>query len=80
MAKRSEQAGHFKAAINIIDQSEPLIRDIIESGLIGVTEDNMTKKKMVEAAVQHIMPQIVAVRTKAIKDAFRYLRTNLSDV
>lgn len=80
MARRSEMAGHFKTAIGILDATEPQIRDIIEGGLMHVTEANMTKKNAVEEAVQNVLAQISAVRLRAIKQSFRHLRANLDHV
>lgn len=71
-------AVHFKTAMEILDATEPQLREIIESGLMDVTEPGgAIKKNMVEKAVQNIMTQIAAVRSDAIKRAFRHLRANL---
>lgn len=67
----------FKTALDILDASEPALRDAIEGGLMDVTGPNMQQKNAVEAAVQATLAQYAAVRTPAIKAAFQHLRANL---
>jgi hypothetical protein len=64
----------FHEALNILDASEGETRLIIENSLYHVAVPNAPKSlKAVEAA----MKKISVVRTKAIKNAFKHLRTHL---
>lgn len=73
--------GHFSVAMGYLDASEPKIRDLIESGLMDVAGVNGTKVTGAKKATDAIMAQIIPLRTKAIKQAFRHLRDNLpSDI
>lgn len=70
----------FKEALDILDASEPLIREAIESGLFEVTGPNNTKKNLSKKAQEQVMQKIVAIRTHHVKKAFRHLRANLPHV
>lgn len=72
---------HFHDAIAIIDSTEPMIRHLIESELMDVAGINRTRISDAKTAATELTKKIVAIRTKAIKQAFRHLRDNLpSDV
>lgn len=71
----------FAQATHIIDRTEPLIRDMIESDLMDVAGLDGAKVKGTVAAGKKLAAKIAVVRTRAIKDAFRYLREHLpSDI
>lgn len=67
----------FMQAIYIIDHTEPMIRDMIESDLMDVAGINRTKVKSAMTASRTLAQKIAIIRMKAIKKAFRYLRDNL---
>jgi len=67
----------FNAALAILDASEPIMREMIESDLMDVAGSNSTKRTSAKKATDALMKKITAVRVKAIKDAFRHLRANL---
>lgn len=82
MAKHSPSdlraIAQFKTALDILDGSETAIRELVESALMDTSGPaNMSKKNMVEAAVQSCLAQYAQVRGEAFKKAFRYLRANL---
>jgi hypothetical protein len=70
----------FQQALDILDASEPAIREIIESELFDCTGPNSTKRNMTKKAVKQAMARITAVRTHHVKQAFRHLRANLPHV
>lgn len=61
-------AATFKQAIDMIDETEPQVRDLVEKRLM-----NPAGRKVTAALTK----EIAAVRSKAIKRAFRHLRDNL---
>ena len=67
----------FKEAIDIIDQSEPAIRDMIETHLMDVAGINRTKVSDAMLSRDDLTKKIVALRTHHIKAAFRHLREHL---
>ena len=67
----------FQEAINIVDETEPLIRHIIESELMDVAGFNKTKVGEAGLAADAVTKKIMAIRAKALKRAFRHLRDNL---
>lgn len=74
-------AAIFKQAVHIIDQTEPVIRDMIESDLMEVAGFNGVKVRGTVKIGKLLAEKIAAVRAKAIKEAFRYLREHLpSDI
>lgn len=71
----------FYEAINHIDQSEPLIRDMIESELMDVAGINRTKVSAAITAGNNVAKKIAALRKQHIIRAFRHLRKHLpSDI
>lgn len=70
----------FQQALDILDQSEPLMREVIESELFDVAGVNNTKRNMSKAATNKVMKKIVAIRTHHVKAAFKHLRANLPHV
>lgn len=70
----------FKQALDILDASEPAIREVIESELFDCTGPNSSKKNMSKKAVARAMARIAAIRTDHVKRAFRHLRSNLPNV
>jgi hypothetical protein len=70
----------FQQALDILDQSEPLMREVIESELFDVAGVNNTKRNMSKAATNKVMKKIVAIRTHHLKAAFKHLRANLPHV
>lgn len=70
----------FKEALDILDQSEPLMREVIESELFDAAGVNNTKKNLSKKATNRVMKKIVAIRTHHIKAAFKHLRANLPHV
>lgn len=67
----------FHSAIDILDASETLIRDMIEGELMDVAGINRMKVSDAMLATDALVQKIVAIRVEAIKQAFRYLRENL---
>jgi hypothetical protein len=67
----------FHAAIDILDASETQLRLDIESDLFNVAGLNSTKLNLTQKALDGLLPKIEATRTKAIKNAFRYLKSAL---
>lgn len=71
----------FMEAINILDQSEPQIRDMIENELMDVAGINRTKVSDAMLTRDELTKKIAAHRERHIKAAFRHLRDNLpSDI
>lgn len=71
----------FMEAINHVDESEPLIRDMIESELMDVAGINRTKVSDAVTAGNNLAKKIAAVRQQHIVRAFRHLREKLpSDI
>jgi hypothetical protein len=71
----------FHEALDILDQSEPAIRDMIEGGLMDVAGINRTKVSDAMLTKDELTKRIVALRHHHIKAAFRHLRDNLpSDI
>lgn len=67
----------FFEAINHLDESEPQIRDMIESDLMDVAGINRMKASEAMLAAKTLTDKIVALRTQYIKRAFRHLRDRL---
>ncbi len=65
----------FHGAIDIIDATEPVIRDMIESDLMDVAGVNRTKVTDAVTAANALARRIAAVRAAAIKQAFQLLRS-----
>jgi energy-converting hydrogenase A subunit M len=71
----------FHEAINILDQSEPAIRDMIETHLMDVAGINKTRVGDAMLTRDELTKKIVALRRHHLKAAFRHLRDNLpSDI
>ena len=71
----------FYEAINHIDLSEPMIRDMIESELMDVAGINRTKVSDAVTAGNNVAKKIAAIRKQHIIRAFRHLRKHLpSDI
>lgn len=66
--------GDWQKAVQIIDNTEPLIRDVIERGLSNVAGLSGTRMGEARVAAAMVMKQIARIRARAIKQAFRYLR------
>lgn len=70
----------FTHAFYILDRTEPMVRDIIEGDLMDVAGLPGKVRGTVKAGKQ-VADKIAAIRTEAIKQAFRYLREHLpSDI
>lgn len=67
----------LKESLDILDASEPKMREIIESELFDCTGPNSTKRNMSKKAVERAMARISAIRTDHVKRCFRHLRANL---
>lgn len=71
----------FYEAINHIDLSEPVIRDMIESELMDIAGVSGTKVSAAVTAGNNVAKKISALRAQHIKRAFRHLRKHLpSDI
>jgi hypothetical protein len=70
----------FKQALDILDQSEPLIREVIESELFDAAGVNNVKRNLSKKATDRVMHKIVAIRSHHLKAAFKHLRANLPHV
>lgn len=71
----------FFQAINHLDETEPLMRDMIESDLMDVAGINRTKVSDAVNAGNTLAKKIAALRKQHIIRAFRHLRDNLpSDI
>jgi hypothetical protein len=64
----------FHGAINILDATEPVIRDMIESDLMDVAGINRAKVSDVITAGHALARRIAIVRERAIKEAFQLLK------
>jgi hypothetical protein len=67
----------FMEALNILDQSEPIVRDMIENQLFDVAGVNRTKVSDAMLTRDELARKIAAVRHHHIKKAFRHLRAKL---
>ncbi len=67
----------FHEALDILDQSEPKIRDLIESRLMDVAGVNRTKVSDAMLSRDDLTKEVVKIRHHHIKAAFRHLRDNL---
>lgn len=67
----------FNEAIEILDASEPIMRDMIENALMDVAGINKTRVSDARLSLDALAMDIVGLRVEAIKAAFRHLRTNL---
>jgi hypothetical protein len=71
----------FIDAINHLDKSEPVIRDLIESRLMDIGGISGTKVSAAASAATSLAKEISVIRRKHIREAFQYLRDNLpSDI
>jgi hypothetical protein len=66
----------FTHAFYMLDRTEPMVRDMIEGGLMDVA-GLPGKVRGTVAAGKKVADQIAVVRTKAMKQAFSYLRSTL---
>ena len=76
-AKKIEVARRVRvwnAAIAILDQTELLMRDIIERGFANTAGLDGLRLGEAMTTVNRVMKQITRLRTRAIKRAFRLLR------
>jgi hypothetical protein len=64
-------------AVAILDASEPMIRDLIETRLMDVAGINRTKVSDAMLTRDELTRQIINIRTQHIKAAFKHLRDNL---
>jgi hypothetical protein len=67
----------FAEAIRQIDETEPMIRDLIERKLMTVAGVSGTKISKGVTVAKQLSAEINVIRSKAIKSAFRHLRDNL---
>lgn len=67
----------FKTAIEMLDSTEPGIRDLIESDLMNVAGISGSRVGSAQQAAIELTKKIAVIRTAAIKAAFRHLRDNL---
>lgn len=67
----------WNTAIAILDQSEIAVRDAIERGLAGIAGAHKLRVGEAMSAMEPVMKRVTAVRTAAIKKAFRHIRSNL---
>jgi hypothetical protein len=67
----------FMEAVNHLDESEPMIRDLIENELMDVAGVDRTKVGAAIAAGTNLAKKIAAIRQQHIKRAFRHLRDRL---
>lgn len=67
----------FHEALDILDRSEPQIRDLIEVNLMDVAGINRTKVKDALLSRDELTKKIIAIRHRHIKAAFRHLRDHL---
>jgi hypothetical protein len=83
MSHKDPQAANiartFAEAINIMDRSELLVRDIIERELADVAGISGQKVSDVMLAADTVSKKINAVREVAIKKAFQHIQANLPD-
>jgi hypothetical protein len=71
----------FREAIDILDQSEPKIRDLIETHLMDVAGINRTKVSDAMLSRDDLTQQIALIRHHHMRAAFRHLRDHLpSDI
>jgi hypothetical protein len=71
----------FHEALDILDQSEPLVRDLIECRLMNVAGVNNTKVSDAMLKRDDLTKEVIRIRQHHIKAAFRHLRDNLpSDI
>lgn len=75
LEKRSEV---WARAINILDETEPVVRDLIERELASIAGISGTRYGDAMRATDALMKQIRRVRTDAIKKAFRFIRDSAS--
>ncbi len=79
-AKKVELARYVKLwqdAIKILDKSEVPLRDLIERELAGVAGLKGVKYVAAMRAVDRLMVKVKRIRHKAMKQAFRHLRSKL---
>src|ERR1035437_9636372 len=69
----------WNGAIAILDRSEVQLRDLIERDLVDVAGMNGIRYGEAMAATDKLMKKVSVIRTRAIKRAFRYLRSKLGN-
>ena len=69
----------WNGAIAILDRSEVQLRDLIERELVDVAGMNGIRYGEAMAATDKLMKKVAIIRTRAIKRAFRYLRSKLGN-
>lgn len=67
----------FHKAVDLLDKSEPKVRDLIETNLMDVAGINKTKVSDALLSRDELTKAISAVRHQHVKVAFRHLRDNL---
>lgn len=67
----------FEHAIGLLDNTEPVVRDMIESELMDVAGINRTKVSDAITAGTELTHRIARVRRAGLRRAFEYLRDNL---
>ncbi len=71
----------FHEALDILDASEPPVRDLIEKSLVNVAGINNTKVSDAMLTRDELAKEIARIRYHHIKLAFRHLRERLpSDI
>lgn len=73
-----QQVAAWQDAIKVLDESEPAVRDAIERRLNGV--ERATNASVVLVAVKRVQDQVATIRLRAIKAAFRLVRTRLGNI
>lgn len=74
--ERARASKLFHEAIAILDASEPKVRDIIESGLMDVSDTIGGAM----AAADRVTVQVMKVRRAALREAFKHIREGLSGI
>ena len=69
----------WNTAIHMLDQSEVMIRDVIERDLVNMAGLSGTRFGEAMSAAAQTAARVERIRTKAIKRAFRYLRYELKN-
>jgi hypothetical protein len=64
----------WNAAIRVLDKTEPEIRDVIERGLVNIAALEHIRYGEAMKKVDQVVAKVAAIRTRAIKQAFRIIR------
>lgn len=69
----------WSRAIEILDESEPKVRDVIERGFASVARLKHVRLVAAENATRKVLREVHEIRTAALKKAFRFIRSQLGD-